>query len=210
MVAAICLLDCTSSFDQLTTQGPCPESNLLLECSAERTLLTVFRGSLLNCSNTNNEITLLHSRFNTTSGTNGTCNNGRILGYSLPDNTSSNCYISQLCITVTPDIIGKTIECAYDNGTTEIIGSYLIGETQCYTTTFTTITPSTGKFLIHVGLLSLCLLKTVLILCITLVPLQTVHKNSTSTCAYTHYMYKGIQCTCMVYQLSYFLSYKHI
>jgi hypothetical protein len=52
---------------------------------------------------------------------------------------------------ISPDIIGKKIiKCIYDNGTiAEEIGNYSIK--QCHTTTVTTIAPSTGKLVIHVG-----------------------------------------------------------
>ena len=79
----------------------------------------MFQGNLLECDSSRNEIALLHSRFNTTSAaTNGTCNNGRVRGYSLPINDSEPYYISQLYVMVNPDMIGKSIKCAYDNGTT--------------------------------------------------------------------------------------------
>lgn len=133
----------------------CPGFNLVLECSTEPGgPLTVFQGNLINCSNTNNEITLLHSRFNALTEIHGICNNGTILGYSLPVNTSSSCYISQLLITVTPDMIGKTIQCVYDNGvTTKEIGNFSIERTRCHKMSVTTA-PSTGKLSIHVGIFS--------------------------------------------------------
>ena len=132
----------------------CPGFNLTLICSAVGNGSTVYHGNLLNC--TSNEITLLHSRFNrsSTGGTNGTCNNGKITGQSLSVNDSSNCYTSYLHIMVTPDTIGKSITCTYDNGTaTKEIGSFSIETTQCHTMTVTTVTPTTGKPLIHKGAL---------------------------------------------------------
>ena len=42
------------------------------------------------------------------------CNNGAIVARSLT--ADGNHYISQLNVTVTPDILGSTIECGYDNG----------------------------------------------------------------------------------------------
>ena len=150
-VAATCLSDCISSFNLLNETTPaCPGLNLVLECSTKRGGSTVFHGNLLNCHNTNNEIALLHSRFNTSTGINATCNNGTILGYSLPANASSNCYTSQLHITITPSMVGKKIQCVYDNGvTTDVIGNFSIEGTQCYTMTVTIVTPTstTGKLL---------------------------------------------------------------
>jgi hypothetical protein len=58
-------------------------------------------------------------------------------------------------------MIGKSIKCAYDNGTTtKAIGNYSIEE--CLSTIVTTIAPSTGKHVIHVGTLIL-IYKTLLI-----------------------------------------------
>ena len=123
-----------------------PEFNLLLECSIERATSTVFHGNLLNCSSSHDEIVLLHNRFNQESQ-NVTCNNGKVLGQSLPVNDSENCYTSLLCIMVTPDMVGKTVRCTRDNGTTTVeIGNYLISP-MFLNTTATTITPTTGNFI---------------------------------------------------------------
>ena len=55
---------------------------------------------------------------------------------------------------VTPDMIGKSVRCAYDNGTTtKEIWSILIEATQCHTMAVTTTTPTTGKPLFHMGAL---------------------------------------------------------
>ena len=127
-VAATCLSDCISSFNLPNETTPaCPGFNSVLECSTDRGGSTLFHGNLLNCHYTNSEIALLHSQFNTSTGINATCNNGTILGYSLPANTSSNCYTSQLHITVSPSMVGKKIQCVHDNGvTTDVIGNFSI------------------------------------------------------------------------------------
>ena len=114
----------------------------------------MFQGNIFNCNNSDDQIALLHSRFNTINGASGTCNNNKIHGYSLPVDTSSNCYISQLNITVSQDMIGKTIQCVYDDGTTtKEVGNFSIEETQCHTTVMT-VSPTTGKLPNHVGLLA--------------------------------------------------------
>ena len=64
-----------------------------------------------------NEITLLHSRFSST-GDFGWCNKGAIMARSLGAEENNN-YTSQLNITLTPYIAGKTIMCAYDTLTTD-------------------------------------------------------------------------------------------
>ena len=71
---------------------------------------TIWRGSALSgCEPNNEEILLLHSRFNMSNGTFGVCNNGNIVGQSVEIKGSN--YTSQLNVIVTLDIIGKTIMC---------------------------------------------------------------------------------------------------
>ena len=74
---------------------------------------TVWTGSVLNCPS--DEIVLLHSRFTGPGGTIRSCNNGATVAQSLY--VQDNLYTSQLNITVTRDIPGKTITmtCAYDD-----------------------------------------------------------------------------------------------
>ena len=104
----------------------CKEFSLILECSTEGPGSTVFKGDLLNCAESNHEILLLHSRFNTSNGPRRICNNGTILGYSLPFNTSSNCYISQLCIKTIQDADGEVIRCVHDTNMEKEVGNYTI------------------------------------------------------------------------------------
>ena len=89
---------------------------------------TVWRGSAFDCENSNNEITLLHSRF--VNGTIGTCNNGSIFGRNIRIENGT-CFTSQLSVTITPDMIGKSIECIHDdykyvNVTVTVVGSFTI------------------------------------------------------------------------------------
>ena len=153
----MCFLDCISSFNQLNqTTEACLHvgDNLTFECSTvPGSGAIVFQGDLLDCNDSSNEIVLAHSRFNNTSaGASGTCNSGKVRGYSLSINSSEPCHSSQLHIMVSPDMMGKSIICVDDNGTTtEEIGNFSIEE--CHTMTNTTIAPSTGKliYIIHVG-----------------------------------------------------------
>ena len=113
---------------------------MTFECNITGGGTTVFQGSGFHCQSSRNEIKLLHSRFNSSGGTNGTCNNGAIVGQSK--NVENNVYTSLLYITISSDLIGSTIECLYDNGTsTETVGSYLVPAT---TTTTTTATATAG------------------------------------------------------------------
>jgi hypothetical protein len=87
----------------------------MFECSIPEGTATVFQGSALNCDETSDEISLLHNRFNTTSGTSGTCNDGVIVAKSVT--VESNCYTSTLNITfIGPDMTGRTIKCLKDDG----------------------------------------------------------------------------------------------
>lgn len=132
-------LDCTLSFRRSNrTIEACRGFSLVLECSTEGPGWTVFSGkNLLNCSNTNNEIVLTHSRFNSSA----TCNNGKILAI----HDSGNCSTSLLCVMVSPDMAGKTITCVHDNGETATqIGIYSITSN----ITDTTIPPTAGNFLL--------------------------------------------------------------
>ena len=108
----------------------------------------MFQGDLLDC----NEIVLAHSRFsNITAATSGTCNNGRVRGYSLPINGSEPCYTSQVHIMVSPDMIGKSIICVDDDGTTtNQIGNFSIEQCHAALVTKTAQSLSTGKLIIHV------------------------------------------------------------
>ena len=136
----VCPSDCIPSFNlsNKTTEA-CEGFSLVLECSTRGIGATVFEGDLLNCSNTDNDIALLHNRF--TNGTNGTCNDDKILGQSLSINDSSNCYTSLLCIMVSPDMVGKNIRCVHDNSETGLkeIGNFSIPSN-------TTATTTTGNF----------------------------------------------------------------
>jgi molybdopterin-binding protein len=88
--------------------------------------ITVWMGDFFHCSNGKQEIALVHSQF--TLGPEGeasnsrTCNSGdarhMIVGKIVRVENGS--FTSQLNVTLPPDsniIAGKSIECAYDNGT---------------------------------------------------------------------------------------------
>ena len=96
---------------------------LTFECTVVGGLGTVWRGSAFDCENSNNEITLLHSRF--VNGTIGTCNNDSIIGRSIGVENGT-CFTSQLSIMISPDLIGKTIECLHDDYNTTVVGSFTI------------------------------------------------------------------------------------
>ena len=92
----------------------CPGDVLTYECTVVGGSSTVWTGNAFICPS--NEITLLHSHFESITHL---CNNGSIVGRSLA--VEGNNYTSQLKVTVTPDIAGKTIMCISDNGTTTML-----------------------------------------------------------------------------------------
>lgn len=145
----------------------------------------MFKGDLLEC-NVDDDLVLLHNRFK--NGTNGTCNNGKILGQSFTDDSSSNCYVSQLCMMISPDIVGKTVRCVHDDGTiTEVIESLLI-VVQTNTATVTTTTRLIGKHTIHVGLIPIHVQNyTHAATSVSVQTVTTVFENTSSISGYTNY-----------------------
>lgn len=95
----------------------CSTCATVLECAVSGLGATVWNGSAFNCQETNNEIVLLHNRYNSTDGTIHTCNGGAILAQST--SFKNNRYTSRLQINVSEEILEKTIGCIYDNGSTE-------------------------------------------------------------------------------------------
>ena len=86
-----------------------PGYTLTYECTIiqfEYTQLgvTVWRGSALDC--VHEEIVLLHSHFTSENGAYGVCNNGSIVGRSLPTQNGSY-YTSQLSVTVSLVWLGR-------------------------------------------------------------------------------------------------------
>ena len=145
----------------------------------------MFKGDLLEC-NVDDELVLSHNRFK--NGTNGTCNNGKILGQSFTDDSSSNCYVSWLCMMISPDIVGKTVRCVHDDGTTtEVIESLLI-VVQTNTATVTTTTRLIGKHTIHVGLIPIHVQNyTHAATSVSVQTVTTVFENTSSISGYTNY-----------------------
>ena len=82
---------------------------------------TVWRGTAFSDC----EIILLHNRFENEEGTAGTCSNSNITGRSV--RVEGSRYISQLEITIDPEMVGKSVVCLHDDGSRSYtIGSYQI------------------------------------------------------------------------------------
>ena len=90
--------DCTGDGDTLTF-------NCTVLGSAEGG--TVWMGTAVDCPT--NELTLLHSSYKSRRGAFASCNNGAIVAQSL--GVEDSYYTSQLNVTVTSNMIGKTIIC---------------------------------------------------------------------------------------------------
>ena len=91
----------------------CPEDVLVLKfvCSVSDGAATIlWRGSFFNCPNGDNEIVLCHSIFD--NGVIKTCNNGAVVAYSTE--VTNNSYISQLNVTVSPEMHNGSVECIHD------------------------------------------------------------------------------------------------
>ena len=128
-----------------TINNACPGSTLILECTVNGregdTVTTVWEGTAFNGCN----IILLHSRFGEAEGNSSKeCNNGAITvqrTLRMEKNGSFDIiYVSQLKVAVTSKMIGESIDCSHDNGTTSIlVGSLkLNGSTSCAYTTLNT------------------------------------------------------------------------
>ena len=88
-----------------------PGYNLTYECTVVGNSfgITVWRGSAFDCKI--EEISLRHRLFR--AGVAGECNNGSIMAQSLRE--QDGFYTSQLSVTFTPALIGKSIECVHDS-----------------------------------------------------------------------------------------------
>ena len=91
---------------------------------------TVWTGDALDCPNTNNDITLIHSRFTVNGSAYGECNNGAITAQSNSSG-AEGVYCSFLSVIVSADLNGKFITCLHNTMDGEI-------------TQFTCALPTTG------------------------------------------------------------------
>ena len=82
-------------------------------------VITVWRGDFFHCSTGKMVIELVHRQRDDFSP--HTCNDGNVVARIV--GVESNNFISQLNITLTHDVAGKSIECISDNGSsTERVG----------------------------------------------------------------------------------------
>ena len=96
----------------------CPGDVLTIECTITGGGATVWLGTAIQCGySSTNEFFLLHSRFNG-SRHSTECNNGAIAAQGL--GVVNGSYISQLNVTVSPELNNTAVECRHDNGTAEM------------------------------------------------------------------------------------------
>ena len=98
------------------TTCTCSGYNVTYECTVMGSHFgnTIWAGSAFNCSL--EEITLQHLQF--PENAHGECNNGYIMGKSIRVvNGTYMYYTSQLNVTISSDLVGKSIECFYDDNT---------------------------------------------------------------------------------------------
>lgn len=97
--------------------------------------ITVWQGSAFKCPRSQNEIVLLHSRYNSSIGPYGSesCNNGNITIVAQIVGFSESIYTSQVTIVDSASkssLIGKSVQCVHDNGfAAEVVKSFIINDT---------------------------------------------------------------------------------
>ena len=100
--------------------------NLTFQCTTNGPGNTIWRGSAFDCEERNQEISLQHSLFSSPGGANRRC--GNFTGHSL--SVEINHYTSQVSVPFSLDLIGKNIQCSYDNGAqTVLVGNTTISVT---------------------------------------------------------------------------------
>jgi hypothetical protein len=111
----------------LSDECICPGDTVTYECTVIGNYggFTVWVGDFFRCSSGRQVIELRHHQLmNIQEGgvpNARICNNGSIAGRLI--RVENGRFTSQLNVTLTSDIVGRSIECAYDNGTIHRIGS---------------------------------------------------------------------------------------
>ena len=94
----------------------CSNDILTFNCTIIGGGITQWSGTAFDCEHNLNEILLLHENFDDPGGTDGTCNNGQIVGRSV--SVIENCYTSQVSVTTSAELNNKTVRCIHN---TEVI-----------------------------------------------------------------------------------------
>ena len=110
----------------------CPGDTVTYQCTVDGDYggFTLWKGKFFNCLSPQNHenyniVELRHSQLLKNNDAQGgeakECNDGDIVGRIV--RVENDSFISHLNITLTSAIIGKEIECSYDNGTIYRVGS---------------------------------------------------------------------------------------
>ena len=83
--------------------------------------VTIWKGSAFDdhCQQSGHEIYLLHSRYGLPGGTRRSCKDGTLEGRSV--RVENNHYTSHLIVNLNCNLIGKSVECVYDDGIREVV-----------------------------------------------------------------------------------------
>ena len=92
----------------------CPGDVVTYECTVIGGLSTIWKGNAFD-DRCVSEIVLIHQRY-TSPGAYISCSNETIVARGLPVEVNET-YTSQLSVTLTTDLLGKSIECHHENGT---------------------------------------------------------------------------------------------
>ena len=111
-------------YDHESNTCNCVGDTLTFECTVMTGRGTIWRGNAFNCASTGNEINL----FNSSVG-DQTCNSGIITGRVIKH--ERNTYTSQLDVVFSSDLIGRTIECASDNGSQIAVFNTILDIRKC-------------------------------------------------------------------------------
>ena len=79
--------------------------------------VTVWQGTALEQCNHEQAITLRHSQFHVPGKNNGSCVNEAIFARAIE--VINNTYVSELNVTVNPEMSNKTVQCVHDYNITE-------------------------------------------------------------------------------------------
>ena len=111
------------------TTSVCVGETLTFNCSVHGQGTTVWKGSALECTSSNNEIVLLHSRYNTTNGVKVICSDGNLVLHAESLSVENGYYTSQINVQVNSELTRTTltIDCFHDDGAKEeLVESYSV------------------------------------------------------------------------------------
>ena len=101
----------------------CPGDVLTIECAIMGGGATVWQGTAFQCDDHNfyRDITLRHSQFGAQQKptVTSTCNSGTIIAQAI--GIVNNSYISELTVTVSPEMNNTTVECVHSYNLTETL-----------------------------------------------------------------------------------------